>query len=222
MKRSLSFDRRSLSHGATELHNRFQSLGNVTPLVNHDLKMIEYRLRCLEHAKTENVGSCYAADGKFEEALSYYLSALRQREKQKKNVKCSLQIAQTVNLIGDMHRCLHQFEQALDFYKRAVTIYEMCPSKTIQDRLRTQNKISKVNQEISLKTSAYTTTQISNNTAAVTRPPYRRKQKNQDFVTKRLLRRTEPLRLQPSLNDTQRQPYSIELCNEKIIFNFFL
>jgi tetratricopeptide (TPR) repeat protein len=174
MKRSLSLHRRSLPHSATKLHSSFHSLGNVSPLVNHDTKEIEYRLRCLEDVNThpsesgveitnalESEGSAYATAGMFKQALPYYALALRRREEQETNLKNSLNIARTANLVGDMHRHLHQFEQALECYRRAVTIYELFPTETNRDWLRTTDKILKMLHEMSLKTRAFSSTTTS-------------------------------------------------------------
>jgi tetratricopeptide (TPR) repeat protein len=111
----------------------------------------------------EKVGHAYAANEKFDEALNYYLSALQQREKQGQRSKYSLQVARTLNYIGDTHRSLHQFEQALACYKRAITIYKHFPLETNRDRLRTLDKINKITQEIPSKTDVIVATKILRN-----------------------------------------------------------
>jgi tetratricopeptide (TPR) repeat protein len=176
MSRSLTIDRYSSFHRRSELFGSLHSLGNISPLPNPFSKEIDYRLRCLENAKRhpsksgtaitnalEGVGSAYAANGKFKEALIYYESALKRREKQGKDFKSSLQIAQTLNFIGNMHRDLYQLENALDYYRRAVTIYEKFPCQANRDRLRTINKIDTVTQEMSPKSIVSTMTPISRN-----------------------------------------------------------
>jgi tetratricopeptide (TPR) repeat protein len=205
MKHSLSIDKYSSTQSTPGFFRSFHSYGNVSPLNHPNTKAIAYRHRCLEHTKrrqskteadvakaSEKLGSAYAADENFRKALDCYLSALQHREKQGRRSKYSLDVARTLNYIGDMHHSLHQLEEALGFYRKALAIYKKFPSEANRDRLRTINKINKITSKMSSKIDVSSTTEISQNRMLSSSAPFPRKKNfrktavNRGFLRKKL------------------------------------
>jgi hypothetical protein len=76
-----------------------------------------------------------------------------------------------------MHHSLHQLEEALGFYRKALAIYKKFPSEANRDRLRTIDKINKITSKMSSKIDVSSTTEISQNRMLSSSAPLLRRSK---------------------------------------------